>query len=98
MGLMYAVVSRWDTNSGDVASWQDRAAKLMDTIRSWDGVENAFNVQIAPNSVLAVITYRDQPTYDRLINDPNGPFAQAAEQFGLEKEATWIWSERGEVL
>jgi hypothetical protein len=95
---MYAVVSKWEVDPQHVETVKASAEEMMSAIKGWDGVESAFNIQTSPTTVLAVITYRDQATYDSLINDPEGPFATAAARSEIEKYATWQWSERGEVV
>lgn len=71
---------------------------MMAEIRGWRGVEEAFNVRAGDDYVLAVITYSDRTSYERLIQDPEGPFERAAAEHGIEQKARWEWSERGERL
>ncbi|HJP84166.1 MAG TPA: hypothetical protein VJ835_11760 [Fimbriimonadaceae bacterium] len=94
---MYMVISKWEFDPASEGVVKDKARRMMQQIRAWDGVESAFNVRTSPGSVLAVIGYRDEATYQRLIQDPNGPFEKAAQESGIEQEAQWKWSERGEV-
>ena len=47
---------------------------------------------------VAIIGYTDRETYERVVNDPAGPFAQALKDTGLEEVGTWQSSQRGETL
>jgi hypothetical protein len=94
---MYMVISKWEYDPSHERDVRASAAKMMSTIGEWPEVESAYNVRVAANSVLAVITYRDEASYNRLIQDPEGPFAKAAAEHGIEDHAKWLWSERGEV-
>lgn len=71
---------------------------MMEVIRAWPEVEFFHNVKIAPESVLAIIGYKSKSDYERLIQDPNGPFETAAKAANIESASSWAWSERGETL
>lgn len=94
---MYIVVSKWQWDVSHEAEVRASARKMMKELNSWDEVDFAYNVRVEENTVLAVIAYTSQAAYDRLINDSNGRFATAAREYEIEKYATWMWSERGEV-
>ena len=68
---------------------------MMVTIDAWPEVEFAYNVRAGTDYVIAVIGYHSEDDYQRLIGDPDGPFARAAAEHEIEKYATWVWSERG---
>lgn len=91
------VISKWDYDKAQEDQVREAGHKMMSTIRSWEGVEFAYNVRTAESSFCSVIAYRDEDTYQRLINDPEGPFVKAAAEHEIEKNAHWNWSERGEV-
>lgn len=92
---MYTVISRWEFDPAREAEVETRAEETMDALRRWDGIDEAYNVRVGPGAVLAVMTYRDEPTYQALIKDPNGPFEKLIDGNDLESVATWIWSESG---
>jgi hypothetical protein len=60
---MYMVISKWEFDPASEGVVKDKARRMMQQIRAWDGVESAFNVRTSPGSVLAVIGYRDEATY-----------------------------------
>lgn len=95
---MFVVVSKWEFDPANREALEAKGSRALSTIKSWDGVADAYNVRVAENSVLAVLTYRDEATYHALIDDPNGPFARLAAELGLEDSMTWLWSERGERM
>jgi hypothetical protein len=95
---MFVVISKWEIDAVHDEAVRESARKMMADIRSWDGVESAFNVKAGDNYVLAVISYTDQAAYDKLISDPEGPFEKAAAKHGMEDHARWVWSERGDVV
>ena len=94
---MYMVISKWEYYPAHEAELRASAAKMMADLTSWDGVEFAYNVRASPSEILAVIAYSDEASYNRLIQDPNGPFAKAAAEHEIERYSQWKWSERGEV-
>lgn len=93
---MYVVVSKWQYEMENEASVREGAAKMMQTINGWPEVQFAYNVRTSPDSVLAIIGYSDEASYHRLVQDPNSPFEKAAAEYGIENNAKWLWSERGE--
>ncbi len=94
---MFMVISKWEYDKTHENEVRESAAKMMTAFDGWDGVEFSYNVRTGENTVCAVIAYRDEATYQKLVNDPNGPFAKAAAEHGIENHARWLWSERGEV-
>lgn len=93
---MYTVVSKWNLDPTHDSEVRESARRMMAELRSWPDVIEAYNVEIGPHSVLAIITYASQGAYERLIQDADGPFARAAAEHQIERYATWEWSERGE--
>lgn len=95
---MFVVASKWESLPGRFDEFEVAGRKMMALIRSWPEIEFFHNVRVGPESVLAIIGYRSQADYDRLINDPNGPFARAAAETNIDAVSNWLWSERGETL
>jgi hypothetical protein len=94
---MFVVVSKWEYLPSMEDEVRASARKMMETINAWPEVEFSYNVRTGENTICAIIAYRDEPSYQRLIQDPDGPFAKAAAEHGIENHAKWLWSERGEV-
>lgn len=94
---MFVVVSKWQYDPAHEAEVRDRARAMMAAFRSWPDVEFAYNVRTGPDSVLAVIGYKDRASWERIVEDPNGPFEKTVAEIGVDRHATWQWSERGEV-
>ena len=95
---MYGVVAKWEFDPKNEAELMDLTKPLGEKMRAWPGVESMIDIRIAPNAILSVMTYSDEPTYQKLIHDPEGPFETLAKDSGLARLATWVWSERGEVI
>ena len=95
---MYVVVSKWEFNPADEATTMAAGNKMMEGIANWDGVGEAFNIRTGPGSVLAVIKYRDEETYNALVHAADNPFDKLAAEHGIDQAATWLWSERGHVV
>lgn len=93
---MFTVISRWEFDPARETEVKAMATETMQKLLSWDGIEEGYNVRVGPGAVLAILTYRDEPTYQNLIKDPNGPLEQLIGDNNLESMATWIWSESGE--
>lgn len=93
---MFTVISRWEFDPAREAEVKAKATETMQKLLGWDGIEEGYNVRVGPGAVVAILTYRDEPTYQSLIKDPNGPFEQLIGDNNLESMATWIWSESGE--
>ncbi|MBL8059827.1 MAG: hypothetical protein JNK63_03815 [Chthonomonas sp.] len=92
---MFTVVSRWEYEPARESEVMAKADETLDKMRGWAGIEEAYNVLVAPGAVLAIVTYTDEPTYQKLIKDPNGPFESLLSENNLESMTTWIWSESG---
>jgi hypothetical protein len=92
---MYAVISKWEFDPKNRQAVEERGLQMMQTLKSWEGVELAFNIEGGDSYILSVIGYADEPTYQRLIHDAEGPFERAAQENGIGEVATWVWSERG---
>lgn len=93
---MFTVISRWEYDPAREAEVLVKASETLEKMRSWAGIEEAYNVMVSPGAVLSVLTYADEPTYTKLIKDPDGPFESLLAENKLESLTTWIWSESGE--
>lgn len=92
---MYVVMSKWEFDPKNELAVKALARTMMERIKGWAGVERAYNVRVADNAVVAIMCYTDESSYQRLIQDPSGPFETALRETGFEEHAKWVWSERG---
>lgn len=95
---MYIVVSKWKINPGMEDQFMERGRKMRNFMRSQPGVEMVEAFRCEDGCSCAILGYKDEESYRRLVKDPNGPFERAAKENGLEEMATWQWSERGEAI
>jgi len=95
---MYMVVSRWKVQPGQEEAFKARGDKMRNLLLQQPEVEylNAFVPE--EGGALAIVGYRSKDDYEHLINDPNGLFAKAAAEEGIENVGSWEWSLRGEAL
>jgi len=94
---MYIVVSRWEALPGKWSEFEATGKKMRAAIRTWPEVEMVHGVRISEDAVFAIIGYKTEADYQRLIQAENGPFQQLAQQHNIESIAKWVWSERGEA-
>ncbi|HLJ56327.1 MAG TPA: antibiotic biosynthesis monooxygenase [Chthonomonadaceae bacterium] len=94
---MYIVVSEWEVLPGKEEEFHRVAGAIGQILRTQPGVVmvEAFD---SGGKKMAVHGYKDEATYRALVQDPNGVFARAVEESGLEKIARWVRSERGETI
>jgi|CXWL01.1.fsa_nt_gi hypothetical protein len=95
---MNIVSSKWEAIEGRENDWQELAARTGPKLRAIDGVEFLHRFQNESGQVVVTMGYTDEPTYQRLVNDPNGAVAQMMADTGIESMARWISSERGESV
>jgi hypothetical protein len=95
---MYMVVSRWEYLPGMKEEFERRGPAVRETIRSQPGVKFAEGFRTEDDGIFAVIAYNSKGDYDRIVNDPDGPFAKALAESKLEDCARWVSSERGETM
>lgn len=95
---MYTVVSRWDIKPGKYDEFEKAGRKMRAILKSWPEVSDARGIRIGPEAALAIVDYKSEADYQRLIQDPNGPFEKAAKEQNIENIGTWVWSERGEAM
>ncbi len=92
---MYIVMSKWEFDPAHEAEVRTNSHKMLARMASWPEVELLQSVRTGPNSVIAIVGYRDEAARRRLVEGPDSPFEQAAKEFDLERHARWIWSEAG---
>lgn len=95
---MYIVLSKWEFDPQYEQEVRTSSGEMMEAVRSWPDVEFAYNVRTGPANVVAVIGYKDEQAYQRLVHGPDSSFEKAAKQYGIEDHARWLWSERGEQV
>ena len=92
---MYIVASIWKLVPGKEAEAQALGLKMRDLLRSTDGVQSLTQFEIGPGERMVVMGYRDEATYQKIIQDPNGVFNKALADLNLESVMTWVQSWRG---
>lgn len=95
---MYVVVSKWETLPGKEDQFREAGRKARNAMRGTPGVESVQSLVTEDGAALAIIGYKDRSTYDKIVNDPNGPFAKTAQELQIEQFGRWAWSERGEPV
>ena len=95
---MYMVVSKWEIIPGKEDVVEREGRQMREYLRSLDGVEFVETFRAEDGSGIAVLGYRDEDTYRRIIQDPEGPFEKRARELRLEDNMRWVWSERGETV
>lgn len=94
---MYMVVSRWEILPGKEAEFEKIGKSMRGMLRAQPGVHSVSGLRNG-NNVVAVVNYADEATYNRIVQDPNGPFESAARDHDMESVGKWVGSERGEVI
>ena len=95
---MYIVVSRWEALPGKSDEFEAVGKKMRSTLGAISGVSLMEAFQSENGTIMVVVGYDSLQDYDRLVNDPNGPFAKAAEENQLDSVGRWISSDRGEAI
>ena len=91
---MFLVVSRWQAKPGMEEEFRRVGQSMRSELRAQPGVELVEGF-LSGDTVVAVHGYSDEAAYQRIVQDPNGPFAAAAAKHGIEDVATWIGSDSG---
>ena len=91
---MYLVISQWKAKPGRDQEFEAIGHRMRDLMRQTPGVTFVEAIQ-GPDSIYAVHGYEDEAAYNRIVQDPNGPFAQAASEHGIEDVADWLNSVKG---
>ncbi|NUM39550.1 MAG: hypothetical protein HUU52_10555 [Armatimonadetes bacterium] len=95
--VMYMVVSTWRIAPGMKDEAQRRSSPVREVLRSQPGVMLVEAIY-EDDEAVAVHIYKTEQDYDRIVNDPNGPFVQALEKHSLEEVMTWEGSRRGPTV
>ena len=95
---MYAVMSKWEPLPGCEDEVQKRSSDVRAKMRTVSGIEFMHGFRNESGQYVVVMGYADEPTYQKIIHNPQGPFAQALADSDLEKYARWVSSERGEMI
>ena len=95
--FMYMVVSRWKALPGHEDEFEQIGRSTRDKLSGIPGVEflKAFD---AGDYKVVIHGYADEPTYHKLVDDPNGAIAQAMKDENVEGVGEWIGSDRGETV
>lgn len=91
---MYMVVSRWEIAPGREEDFEQKGKVVRGILRSQPGVVRVEGVRDG-RDVYAIHCYESEQDYNRIVQDPNGPFAKAVEEHNLDGIGTWIHSVRG---
>lgn len=62
------------------------------------GIEQIIAFHTSDSDVMVVVAYADEATYDKIVNDPNGPFVKNAAELKLEELMEWKQSWRGTTM
>ncbi len=95
---MYIVSSKWEPLEGFEKAWQESSASTGHQLRAIPGVEFLHRFKNEQGQVVVTMGYTDEPTYQRLVIDPNGAVARLMAETDIESVARWISSERGESV
>jgi hypothetical protein len=94
---MYLVVSVWEALPGKAEAFRESGMKVGSLLKKQPGVK-LLEVFESGDKFVSVHGYADEATYQRLVQDPNGPFAKAVAESRVEDYARWLSSERGETV
>jgi heme-degrading monooxygenase HmoA len=94
---MYIVISQWKPKPGREDEFKAIGQKMRGILRSTPGVQMIEGFE-GPECFYAVHAYDDEAAYNRIIQDPNGPFNQAASEHAIEDVADWLGSVKGASL
>ncbi|HET6645188.1 MAG TPA: hypothetical protein VFG65_06795 [Fimbriimonadales bacterium] len=94
---MYMVVSRWKALPGHEEEFEQVGRNTRDKLTGIQGIEfmKAFD---AGDHKVVIHGYTDEPTYRKLVDDPNGAIAQAMKDTNIESVGEWMGSDRGESI
>jgi len=91
---MYLVISHWEVVPGREAEFERDGKKVRDVLRSQPGATMITHFK-SNEKFVVVHGYEDEAAYNRIVNDPNGPFVKALAETNLESSARWLGSEKG---
>jgi quinol monooxygenase YgiN len=94
---LYLVVSVWEPLPGQEEVFEQQSREATARMRKESGVAlmEAFR---SGNRRIVIHGYADEATYQSLVSDPEGPFAQTQAEYPVETYGRWLYSERGETF
>lgn len=95
---MYIVVSAWEIVQGKGAEAQGLGREMRSRLRAVPGVELIEHFASSDNEFMVIVAYRDEPTYHKIIDDPDGVFQKGLAELDLESVMRWKQSWRGEAV
>lgn len=94
---MYMVISQWKAKSPDLESTIRGGSAPRQFLRSQPGCK-LCEVIFDGDTAHVVHAYESEADYDRIVNDPDGGFAKALKESGIENHAEWVGSVRGNTI
>ncbi len=95
---MFIVISKWRPLPGKENEFSEIGAKMRSRMRNFPGVKFVHGLKNEEDQPIAIVGYESKEAWDSIVNDPNGPFALAAQEHNIEEIAEWISSDRGESI
>lgn len=95
---MYAVMSKWKPKSGKEDEFKRLSRAAREKLKGTPGIELMQGFRNEKGEYVVFMGYTDEPTYQKVIHDPNGPFARVMDETKLEECGEWLYSERGEAI
>lgn len=95
---MYIVVSKWRAKDGRRDDFETRSKPVREALRATPGVSYVQGFESEDGSVVAIVGYDSEDSYNTVTNDPNGPFEKSLAANSLEEVSDWVWSERGHSI
>lgn len=95
---MYFSVSKWRPLPGKAQEFEATGKKMRDAMRAIPGIVMTHGFINDEGNAVSVIGYESKEAWDKIVNDPNGPFMAAVSQNKLEEVAEWIGADRGDSL
>jgi heme-degrading monooxygenase HmoA len=95
---MYVVASTWEIVKGKRAEAEALGIKMRSLMRAQSGIESMLHFPTGEDEIMVVVSYSDEAAYNRIINDPNGPFEKALKEVDLESTMRWKQSWRGTAV
>lgn len=93
---MYIVVSKWEINAGHREDFRSGPGREMRVwLRSRPEVEFVHEFETEEGNAIAIVAYKDEESYRKLILEPGSAFDQKMSEMNLSEVGNWLWSERG---
>ena len=74
-----------------------KGKQMREWLRQQPGGKAVHTIYTPDNAALAIVIYRDEPTYRALVGGEDSPFERKSRELGMDSMGEWQWSERGEV-